>query len=78
MASSPSGGGFHQNNQFHHLKHQPDLLLRTAMAGFLELKFKLILYCNHHVVRESDKKEAKAAAVIVAHPDDETLWAGRF
>src|SRR5678816_118150 len=24
----------------------------------------------------NDKKESKAAAVIVAHPDDETLWAG--
>ena len=31
---------------------------------------------NKPIVLEQEQKKSKSVAIIVAHPDDETLWAG--
>ena len=36
----------------------------------------LVLFKNGHDIAEMNRKIPKSVAVIVAHPDDETLWAG--
>ena len=36
----------------------------------------LVLFKNGHDTAEMNRKIPKSVAVIVAHPDDETLWAG--